>query len=429
MFCIFTIALEKHNFTTKIQVTMKRTTFSVAFYVRKTRTNKHGEAAIVVRITVDGIRADTSAKKMLNPKLWDTARGRAYERTPLTRELNMYLDSIRAKLIRIHRDMEQDGEEFITAQSVINRFLGKDKPERHTLLELFEEHNEKCRKLSGIDMAPATVKRYETSLKHTQEFMRYTYKREDIYLDELKRDFIEDYEFYLKTVRKCNHNSTVKYLKNFKKIVLLAVSKELLPRDPFANVQFSLEPVERDFLESHELQKLVEKPIDIERMEQVRDVFAFCCFSGLAFSDVKQLTPEHIATDVNGAKWIRKPRQKTKNMCNIPLMEIPLKILEKYKDHPYCVSKGVLLPVLCNQKMNAYLKELADICGIKKQLSTHVARHTFATFTLANGVSIENVAKMLGHSDTKMTRHYAKILDSTIMKEMSRIKTFDDVAI
>ncbi len=180
----------------------KRSTFSVAFYIRRTRLNKHGEAAIVVRVTVDGIRGDTTAKKTINPKLWDLAKGKAYERSILAKELNMYLDSIRAKFIRIHRDFEQDDTERITADAVINRFLGKDKPERHTLLEVFREHNEKCHKLSGIDMSPATVERYETSFKHTQEFIQQTYKKDDIYLDEMNRQFIEDYELYLKTVTK-----------------------------------------------------------------------------------------------------------------------------------------------------------------------------------------------------------------------------------
>ena len=384
---------------------MERSTFSVAFYVRKTRTNKHGEAAIVVRITVDGTRADLAAQKMVNPKLWDTARGKAYERTPLTRELNMYLDSVRAKLIRIHRDMEQDDAQNVTVQAIVDRYLGKDKPERHTLMELFREHNEKCRALSGIDMAPATILRYETSLRHTEQLMQHTYRKQDMYLDELNRQFIMDYEFYLKSVRRCNHNSATKYLKNFKKIVRLALDKEWLEKDPFAGVKFKFEQVDRDFLEMHEVEKLLQKQIDIPRMAQVWDVFAFCCFTGLAFTDVKQLTPDHIATDVHGAKWIRKPRQKTRNMCNIPLLEAPLQILDKYKTTPYCQTHGVLLPVLWWQKMNVYLKELADICGIRKQISTHTARHTFAPCMLANGVSMESVAKMLGHSDTKMTRH------------------------
>lgn len=147
-----------------------------------------------------------------------------------------------------------------------------------------------------------------------------------------------------------------------------------------------------------------------------------CCFTGLAFSDIHGLGKEHIVEDSNGVRWIRKGRQKTKIMCNIPLMEIPLKILEKYSTNEYCRKHGVLFPVLCNQKMNAYLKELADICGIKKTLTTHVARHTFATFALANGVSIESVAKMLGHTNVQMTRHYARVLDRTVMREMSQIK-------
>jgi len=397
-----------------------RTTFSVAFYIRRTRLNKHGESPIMLRITVNRMRADTTVRKTISPTLWDTARGRVSNKTQLGKELNLYLDAIRAKITRIHRDMEMDNER-ITAQKVLDRYLGRDVEARHTILEVFREHNEKCRKLSGIDMSPATVERYDTCLSHTQEFIQFTYGKDDFYLDEMSRQFIEDYEFYLKTERKCSHNTTTKYLKNFKKITRIALNKEWLKKDPFAEIRFSLQQVDRDFLEKHEIEKMYNKEIDIDRLAQVRDVFIFCCLSGLAFSDVKQLTAEHISIDVNGNKWIRKPRQKTKNMCNIPLLEIPLKILDKYKDHPYCQTKGVLLPVLCNQKMNAYLKELADICGIKKRISSHSARHTFGTYALANGVSIESVAKMLGHSDTKMTRHYAKVLDQTILREMSAV--------
>lgn len=398
----------------------KRTTFSVAFCIRRTRLNKHGESPISLRITVNCLRAETTVKKTISPNLWDSLRGRASAKNILGKEINLYLDAVRAKVTRIHRDMEMDGER-ITAQKVLDRYLGRDEEERHTILQVFREHNEKCRKLTGIDMSPATVERYETCFNHTQEFIRFTYHKDDFYLDEMNRQFVEDYEFYLKTERACNHNTTTKYLKNFKKITRIAINKEWLKKDPFADIRFSLNPVERDFLEKHEIDKMMKKEIDIERLAQVRDIFIFCSLTGLAFSDVKQLTADHIAIDVQGNKWIRKPRQKTKNMCNIPLLEIPLKILEKYKDNSVCQMKGVLLPVLCNQKMNAYLKELGDICGIKKQLSTHVARHTFATYTLANGVSIESVSKMLGHSDTKMTRHYAKVLDQTILREMNAI--------
>ena len=208
--------------------------------------------------------------------------------------------------------------------------------------------------------------------------------------------------------------------KNFGKIIRIALANSYITKNPFANIKFRLDEVERDFLEDHEIKAIMEKPIAIERLARVRDAFVFCCFTGLSFSDMKDLKQEHIVRDNNGALWIRKKRQKTKNMCNIPLLDPAKAILERYREHPECIIKGVLLPSLCNQKMNAYLKELATICGINKEISTHTGRHSFATsVALANGVSIENVAKMLGHSDTKMTRHYARILDKSIMRDMA----------
>ena len=222
-------------------------------------------------------------------------------------------------------------------------------------------------------------------------------------------------------VKNCSHNTTTKYLKNFKKITNIALCNEHITKDPFAKISFHFEEVERDFLEDHELQAVINKEFTIERLANVRDIFVFCSLTGLSFSDVKQLKDEHIVRDNNGALWIRKRRQKTKNMCNIPLLDIPRNILDKYKGSLAC-KNGALLPVLTNQRMNSYLKEIADLCGITKQISTHTARHTAATTTfLANGVSIENVAKMLGHSDTKMTRHYAKVLDRSIMSDMQEV--------
>jgi len=403
---------------------MERTTFSVLYYIRRTRLNRNGEAPVFLRLTVNGVRVDANLKKTVKPEQWSSAKGKAIEKDRYTKELNLYLDSVKLRIMKIQRDMEVDGEENITAQKVLDRYLGKGLPERHTLVELFEQHNEKCRKLSGIDYAPATVQRYETCLKHIKQFLKKEYNKEDIYLDEVNRQFIEDLEFWYKTEKECSHNTTTKYLKNFKKITRLAISKEWLKSDPFREIRFHLDDVERDFLESHELKILIEKTIDIPRLTQIRDIFVFCCFTGLAFSDVKQLTSAHISIDINGKKWIRKARQKTKNMCNIPLMDVPLQLIEKYKDHPDCIIKGTLLPVLSNQKMNAYIKEIGIICGFNKSLSTHTASIQFATYTLANGVSIESIAKMLGHSNTKMTRIYAKVLDSTIMKEMSRIESF-----
>lgn len=387
------------------------------FYIRRDKTNKKGEAPVFMRLTINGERADASIKRFIEPHAWNSAKGKANEKSRGGKDLNLYLDAISANILRIQRDLELDKKE-VSAQIILNRYLGKEQSDRHTLMEVFRAHNEKCRALSGISLAPGTVIRYETSLRLTEAFLRTTYKKEDCYLDEITHQFVEDYDFYLRTVRRCCHNTTTKYLLNFKKIIRIALAKGWMKKDPFAQVHFHFEPVEREFLEKQELKVLLNKEITITRLSQVRDIFCFCCLTGPAFMDVQQLKPEHLVADIHGKIWIRKARQKTKNMCNIPLLDEAQKIIDRYRDHPYCQTHGVLLPVCSNQKMNSYLKELADICGIRKNLSTHCARHTFATLTLASGATIDNVAKMLGHANVNMTRRYAKVLDSSIMRDM-----------
>ena len=396
---------------------MERTTFGLLFYIRRDKTNKRGEAPVFMRLTINGERADASIKRFIEPHAWNSAKGKANEKSRGGKDLNLYLDAISANILRIQRDLELDKKE-VSAQIILNRYLGKEQSDRHTLMEVFRAHNEKCRALSGISLAPATVIRYETTLRLTEEFLQKNYKKEDCYLDEVTNQFIEDFEFFLKTVRRCCHNTTTKYLLNFKKIIRIALAKGWMKKDPFAQVHFHFEPVEREFLEKQELKVLLNKEITITRLAQVRDIFCFCCLTGLAFTDVQQLKAEHLVADIHSKIWIRKARQKTKNMCNIPLLDEAQKIIDRYRDHPYCQTHGVLLPVCSNQKMNSYLKELADICGIPKNLSTHLARHTFATLTLASGATIDNVAKMLGHVNVNMTRRYAKVLDSSIMRDM-----------
>ena len=399
---------------------MERSTFSVLFFIRRTRLNKNGEAPVEMRITINGTRIDSSLKRTIPPAYWSVPKGRPLPKNRECKELNAYIDTVKLRLMTLQREMELDGE-HITPKSLLHKFLGTSEKPKYTILGVFREHNDKCAKLSGIDMSPATVERYETSYKHTAEFIKHVYNEADLDIHKVDHKFITEYEFYMKTERKCSHNTATKYLKNFKKITRIALANEYITKDPFANIKFKLDEVDRDFLEDHELKCIIEKEFTVERLEQIKDVFLVLCFTGLAFSDLKGLRDEHIFIDNNGAKWIRKRRQKTKNMCNIPLLEIPIAIFEKYKDHP-CNDKGELVPIPTNQKMNAYLKEIADLCGIKKQVSTHTGRHTFSTsVALANGVSIESVAKMLGHSNTNMTRHYAKVLDRTIINEMSQV--------
>ena len=302
--------------------------------------------------------------------------------------------------------------------------INEEVKEVRTIIGTMQEHNDQCRELVGKDYALITVRRYESCKRYLAELIRLKYYKEDLPLSEVNGELVRAFEFYLKTEKECQQNTVIRYMKCLKKITNLALANEWITKDPFIGIKFHEKEVIREFLTLDELHRIYNKEFSLDRITVVRDVFIFASFTGLAFSDVQQLSAEHIVQDNNGNYWIRKPRQKTKNMCNIPLLDIPMQILEKYKSHPTCQKKNVLLPVPCNQKMNSYLKEIADLCGISKSLTTHVARHSYATSVcLANGVSIENVAKMLGHSNIKMTQHYARVLDSSILKDMMNVKS------
>ena len=267
------------------------------------------------------------------------------------------------------------------------------------------------------------MERYETSLKHTKNFLLWKYNISDISIEKIDYSFIMEYEFYLRSVRKCANNTAVKYIKNFHKIINICLANGWLTKDPFANYKSKVKEVIREYLTEREIQDLMEKELVSDRLELVRDIFIFSCFTGLAYIDVKQLSKDNIVLGIDGDKWINKNRQKTDTSSRIPILPTAQFIIDKYANHPVCVNEDKLLPIFSNQKMNAYLKEIATVCGINKELTFHIARHTFATtVTLSNGVPIETVSKMLGHTNLKTTQHYAKILDKKISEDMQVLK-------
>lgn len=291
------------------------------------------------------------------------------------------------------------------------------------LLEVFKQHNAEVALLAGKDFSPSTVKRYTTSLTHTRNFIAWKYKVADVDINKLNYEFISSYAFYLKSIRNCNHNSTMKYLTNFKKIVLICLKSGWLNKDPFIGFKFSKHEVERPFLTDLELKEIAAKEFPARRLNYVKDIFLFSCYTGLAYVDVKKLKRSEISVGIDGDKWIFTRRQKTDTPSRIPILPVAEQLMNKYKDHQECVIHDNLLPVLSNQKMNAYLKEIADTCGITKNLTFHIARHTFATtVTLNNGVPIETVSKMLGHKNLRTTQHYAKILDLKVSEDMKALK-------
>lgn len=400
---------------------VKRNTLSVLFIIKKAKLLKNGEAPICMRITVNKRVAEVMIKRSIPVDLWNQKKECSKGKDRVATELNHYINTVRAKVLQIHRELEIDNKP-ITADIIKDCFYGRDKVQR-SLLEVYAEHNEKCRALIGKEYTESTVTKFDTSINRLKEYIRSCYHRDDIMLAELDGQFIRDFDFWLKTEKHCQNNSALKHLKNLKKVIRIALANDWIKKDPFYGIHFKQEEVNVEFLSREELDILMNKEFAIKRLEQVRDIFVFCCFTALAFVDVQQLSCEHLIKDNNGALWIRKARQKTNQMCNIPVLSIPQRVLKKYEDNAECIKKGVLLPVISNQRMNAYLKEIADLCGITKRLTTHVARHTAATVVfLANDVSMENVSKILGHSNIRMTQHYAKVLDSSIMRDMANVE-------
>lgn len=402
---------------------MRRISFNVLFFIKKTKLLKNGEASGCMGITVDGQRVETNIRKSVDPSSWNQAKECVRGKSRKANELNSYIEEAKIKLHSIFTELEEQGS-TITARILQEKFFGLNilKEQPKTLLATIQEHNDQCRALIGKDYTLITVRRYETCKRYLAELIQRRYNKDDLLLTEINGEFVRAFEFYLKTEKECQQNTVIRYMKCLKKITNLALANEWITKDPFIGIKFHEKEVIREFLTLEELQTIYQKEFTVERIVLVRDIFIFAAFTGLAFIDVQQLSPEHLVRDDNGNLWIRKPRQKTKNMCNIPLLDIPQEILKKYENHPSRHKKGTLLPVPCNQKMNSYLKEIADLCNIQKKLTTHTARHSYATsICLANGVSIENVAKMLGHSNIKMTQHYAKVLDRSIMKDMRNV--------
>lgn len=401
-------------------------TFNLLFFIKKNKIKKNGTAPIYLRITIDGKAAEISAKRYIDPKRWDIKAHKAIGNSQEAKTLNLYLKTLEQQVYDVHYLMLKE-EDFVTAESLKSKLLGTDVSTR-MLIPIFQDHNDRIETLVGQDFAPGTLERYKTSLKHTQEFLNWKYKISDIDITKIDHAFIMDYDFWLRSVRKCANNTAVKYIKNFKKIMRLCMANGWLSKDPFLGYKAKIKEVERPYLTKEEIQAVYDKEFASDRLNQVRDIFLFSCYTGLAFVDVVKLSKSHINIGIDGDKWIFTSRQKTGTSTRVPLLPLAQEIILKYEEHPECVNLNVLFPVLSNQKMNSYLKEIANICGINKDLTFHIARHTFATtITLSNGVPIESVSKMLGHTNIKTTQHYAKILDKKVSDDMAilrdRLKT------
>ncbi len=398
-----------------------KTKITLHFYAKSTKANAAGLLPIYVRLTVDGKRLEFSTKKFVEQSKWSSELSKIRGTTEEARSINSYLDMMKSKVFDAQMELMHRNE-ALTIDNFKEKLLGTEQRSR-MLIPIFQDHNNKIKELIGKEYAPGTLERYKTSLSHTIEFLQWKYKVSDIEITKIDHAFITDYEFWLRSVRNCANNTAVKYIKNFSKIIKICLANNWIERNPFSNYKSKVKEVERVYLTEKEIQSIIEKDFKTERLSLVRDIFLFSCFTGLAYIDVKNLTKSHISFGIDGEKWIFTHRQKTESASKIPILPVTQMIIDKYSDHPQSNNEAKLLPILSNQKMNAYLKEIAGVCEIEKELTFHIARHTFATtVTLTNGVPIESVSKMLGHKNLRTTQHYAKILDKKVSEDMKILR-------
>ena len=399
-----------------------RLTFSLNFWINGCRAENE-EAIIYARITVNGKRANISLKRKVPVESWDSSKGLVRGSKPFAKSLNKYLDQIRSLIYQSYEDLLNEGS-LITASAIKNKFLGEDK-RNNTLSELFEYHNS----ISVTSLSSHTIRHYKVTQRYLQKFLVDKYKTDDIYLTKLDYAFIKNFEFFLKSYepkdhqKKMGHNTAMKHLQRLRKMLTMAYHHEWIDKDPFIRFKSSYVKNRREFLAQYELEQLEDFSSSLERLDIVKDMFLFACYTGLSYIDVAKLNKDNIETDLDGQQWIKAMRQKTSVELRIPLLNKARRILLKYQDHPRVSGRNRLLPTLSNQKTNSYLKEISDFCGINKNLTFHVARHTFATtVTLTNGVPIETVSKLLGHTKLATTQIYARVIDQKVKQDMERLE-------
>ncbi len=394
---------------------------SILFMIIRTKMYE-GKAPVWARLTVNGKRSQFSLGKKIEPEKWDVHAGIIKGNSEDAKTFNNYLNQVRGDLQK-HYNVLASCNEYVSSEMVRNAYMGIEEKSK-TICEAFDYHNLKFKEKAATgSLSFKTLKRFEITKGKVIEFLKEKHNVSDKPLPEIKLRFITEFEHFLTTKQGLQSNTAMKYIKNIKKIMNVAVANEWLPSNPLLSFKCTYQNPEREILSQEELDAMYQKPMLIKRLAEVRDVYIFCCYTGYAFSDVASFTSQEVCIGLDGEKWIQTKRIKTDSQENVMLLPVALEIIEKYKTHPYCIANDKLLPVISNQKFNAYLSEIAELCGIKKHLTSHTARHTFATtVTLSNDVPIESVSAMLGHNSIRTTQIYAKIVQKKLSNDMKALR-------
>lgn len=399
-----------------------RSTLNLIFWVNTSRA-KNNKASLYVRITVNGRRANISLNRKVDLLEWDSNKSKLKGKSEASRVFNRFLQHTRVQIFEAYDQLNKE-KVFICAQSVKARFLGEDSKEE-TLLALIDYHN----KQMSSTLSYGTLKNYFTTEKYVKIFLKKILRVDNIYLSKLTFRFLVDFEKFLRTNvpvdhnRKMENNTVMKHIQRLRKMVTLAYKMEWLEKDPFIKFKARYIRNEREFLSEHELETIIEKVFTGPGLQLVKDLFLFSCYTGLSYIDVMQLKNDNIGLGIDGGKWIITKRKKTNNHLKIPLLPIAEELIERYSNNAFLKNEDDLFPRISNQKMNVYLKEIAKECEINKNLTFHIARHTFATtITLCNGVPIETVSKLLEHTKISTTQIYARVIEEKVSLDMNILR-------
>ena len=398
----------------------QKSNFSLVVYISRTKEKKNGEVPVLMKININGERVVMQLQRSVQPKDWDSTRAKVIGRSHEAREFNEYIDAVitrtrqkYSELITIH--------DTVTPQLLRDAVLGVNTAKPKMIIEIWEDHIEDLRKLIGKESTVATCQKYNAAKNHFANYLKLYYKTSDVPIKAVDHFMITQFAMYLKTEKGCNYNTATKFLQNLKRITYSCLRHGWLLKDPFVGISLAMKEVDRPYLTEGELKRLMEFTTEVDRLVKVRDFFVFSCYTGLAYIDLYKLRKKEIEKNTQGY-WIKTRRQKTGGRTSVLLIGVAMQIINKYVVLDALSDNDHVFPILSNQKMNAYLKELADLCGITKNLSFHVARHTFATtVTLTNGVPFESVSKMLGHKNIKSTQHYARIVDQKVGDDMLQL--------
>lgn len=397
-------------------------TFGVRFIIRCTKA-RPGIAAIYARVTVNKKRIEIALKQTVDPLLWNGSKGCVEGNKEVARKINPYIEEVRYKLMEAYQEMRLQ-DKLINAESLKRVFIGEEKA-LSSLVSLMTYH----RANANSTLRKGTLKNYAATEKYLLRFLKHRHKASDIFLEELNFQFITEFELFLRTTKPLasqnplGDNGVMKHMERLKKMVTMAVKMEWISKDPFVRYKLRFKKSEREFLLMEEMDILGNTGMPNQKLEKCRDIFLFCCYTGLAYIDLFHLTPDNILLGIDGGTWLKTTRQKTDVKVSVPLLTPALDLLTKYKDDRSLQKQGRILPCPSNQKVNEYLKEIGKLCGFRKNLTFHLARHTFATsVTLNNGIPLETVSKMLGHTKLSTTQVYIHVLERKISEDMKQLR-------